>query len=172
VVCEVQFRPKGFGALLAGVLMCSGVWGQSYSPCDLGKYGVVNSADVTLAVNMALGTIPCTANVEGPNTCTVVTVQRVINASLGQSCTVYNTVHSATLNWVASTSSVVGYNVYRGTVSGGPYAKMNSTPDASTSYVDTAVQAGQTYYYVATSVDVSGNESGYSNQATAVIPSP
>ena len=40
-------------------------------PCDLNQDGVVNSADVTLAVNMALGTNTCSANVEGPNTCTV-----------------------------------------------------------------------------------------------------
>ncbi len=32
------------------------------------------------------------------------------------------------------------------------------------SYTDNTVAAGQTYYYVATAVDGSGNESGYSNQ--------
>jgi hypothetical protein len=35
--------------------------------------------------------------------------------------------------------------------------------------VDTTVQSGATYYYVATAVDANG-ESGYSNQAAAVIP--
>jgi fibronectin type 3 domain-containing protein len=82
--------------------------------------------------------------------------------------------HSVTLNWVASTSqNVAGYNIYRGTTSGGPYgSKMNSSLVSGTTYTDNSVQAGQTYYYVVTTVDISSNESGYSNQATAVIPSP
>ena len=80
--------------------------------------------------------------------------------------------HTVSLSWVASTSTVVGYNVYRGTQSGGPYAVLNSAADASTTYTDSTVQAGQTYYYVVTAVDSSGNESVNSNQAQAVVPTP
>ena len=81
--------------------------------------------------------------------------------------------HTVALSWDASTSAgVVGYNVYRGSVSGGPYAKINSALEASPAYTDNTVSAGQTYYYVTTAVDGSGNESGYSNQAQAVIPTP
>ncbi len=81
--------------------------------------------------------------------------------------------HSVDLSWNASTGSgVVGYNVYRGSVSGGSYSKINSALDASTAYTDNTVTAGQTYYYVTTAVDGSGNESGYSNQVQAVIPNP
>lgn len=149
------------------------MWAQTYSPCDLNKDGVVNSLDVTLAVNMALGTASCTASVEGADVCTVITVQRVVNASNGETCIVYNN-HGVTLNWTASTSlNIAGYNVYRGTTSGGPYTKLTTTaPVNATSYSDTAVQAGQTYYYVATTVDTSGNESAYSSQASATIPNP
>jgi hypothetical protein len=160
--------------LLAGIVCLSYVaWGQSFSPCDLNQDGVVNETDVTLAVNMALGTAPCTADIEGPLICSVITVQRVINASQGQTCITPNS-HTVTLTWTASTSqSVAGYNVYRGTTSGGPYKlKVNSTQIIGTTYTDNVVQPGQTYYYVATAVDTTGNESGYSNQATAVIPSP
>ena len=79
--------------------------------------------------------------------------------------------HSVTLNWAASTSSnIVGYNLYRGSTSGGPYTQIGFT--GGTSYVDTNVSSGQTYYYVATAVDGSNNESVDSNQATAVIPIP
>jgi fibronectin type 3 domain-containing protein len=67
---------------------------------------------------------------------------------------------------------VAGYNVYRGSQSGGPYVAVNSALDASTGYTDNSVQAGQTYYYVVTAVDNSGTESVYSNQAQAVIPTP
>jgi len=81
--------------------------------------------------------------------------------------------HWVDLNWDAGTGSgVVGYNVYRLSVSGGPYSKINSALDASTTYTDNTVTSGQTYDYVTTAVDGSGNESGYSNQVRAVIPTP
>ena len=81
--------------------------------------------------------------------------------------------HSVGLSWKASSSQdVVGYNVYRGGVSGGPYSKINTSLDASTDYTDNQVVAGQTYYYVTTAVDGNAVESGYSNQAQAVIPTP
>ena len=66
---------------------------------------------------------------------------------------------------------MVGYNVYRAGISGGPYISVASA-SAVTSFVDGSVQAGQTYYYVVTAVDTSGTESAYSNQVQAVIPSP
>jgi fibronectin type 3 domain-containing protein len=80
--------------------------------------------------------------------------------------------HSVTLTWSASTSAdVVGYNVYRSTVSGGPYTKIADGIDRMT-YVDNTVSAGQTYYYVTTAVDESTDQSGYSNQVTAAVPIP
>lgn len=79
--------------------------------------------------------------------------------------------HSVALSWAASSSSVVAYNVYRGTSVGGSYTKI-SAMNASTSYIDDTVQAGQTYVYVTTAVDGSGKESSNSNQALAVIPTP
>jgi hypothetical protein len=80
--------------------------------------------------------------------------------------------HSAALSWTDGSSGITGYNVYRGSVSGGPYSKINSALDAIAAYTDDSVLAGQTYYYVTTAVDGSGGESGYSNEAQAVIPSP
>jgi len=82
------------------------------------------------------------------------------------------TQHSVSLSWADSGSGIVGYDVYRGSISGGPYAKINSALDPTTTYTDTSVLGGQTYYYVTTSVDGSGVQSGYSNQAQAVVPSP
>jgi hypothetical protein len=80
--------------------------------------------------------------------------------------------HSATLSWIASTSSVAGYNIYRSSVSGGPYTKMNSSLITLLTYTDTAVLAGLTYYYLATSVNASNVESSYSNEISATIPTP
>src|SRR5437667_2751478 len=79
--------------------------------------------------------------------------------------------HSVALTW-SPVSSISGYNIYRGTQSGGPYSRINSVLDVGTSFTDTAVQAGYTYYYVTTAVNASGVQSNYSNQVKAVIPNP
>jgi hypothetical protein len=78
--------------------------------------------------------------------------------------------HSASLSWIASTSSVIGYNCYSSTVSGGPYTKLTAAPVTTTSFTDTTVQSGRTYYYVVTSVNSAGLESVSSSQVSAVIP--
>ncbi len=81
--------------------------------------------------------------------------------------------HRVSLSWASSTSGgVVGYNVYRGIATSGPYTKINPVLNASTSYTDSFVQAGQTYYYMTTSVAGTGKESKYSNRVRAVIPTP
>jgi fibronectin type 3 domain-containing protein len=64
----------------------------------------------------------------------------------------------------------MGYNTYSSTTLGGPYAKLTPAPNPATSYNDSTVQAGLTYYYVVTAVDSSGMESVYSNQVSAIIP--
>lgn len=79
-------------------------------------------------------------------------------------------VYTVNLSWDPSTSPVTGYNVYRGTNSGGPYGKLTTAPQPQTSYSDPTAQGGTTYYYVATSIGTDGKESGYSNQTVAVIP--
>lgn len=83
-------------------------------------------------------------------------------------------VHTVALSWTASSSSnVTSYNIYRSTTSGSfspPAFASVSAP--TTTYTDTSVTDGVTYYYVTTAVDSSNQESGYSNQATAVIPPP
>jgi hypothetical protein len=79
--------------------------------------------------------------------------------------------HSVSLTWVSSTSpNIKGYNVYRSTVSGGTYTKLTASPVAATSYVDSNVASGQTYSYVATTVDSNDRESTYSTEATAQVP--
>ena len=79
--------------------------------------------------------------------------------------------HSVALTWSASKSSgVIGYHVYRGSTSGGPYTKLTPAAISETRYTDTSVEAGRTYYYVVTSVDSDGLESSHSNQASATVP--
>ncbi len=75
-----------------GRIMCHGdtEWFTFQTPgasaCDLNFDGVVSVLDVQLAVNMSLGTTPCTANINGPGVCAVTTIQRVVNAALGGPC--------------------------------------------------------------------------------------
>jgi hypothetical protein len=80
------------------------------------------------------------------------------------------TPYSVNLFW-NSGSDVVGYNVYRSNSPNGTYAKINSTLDANTAYTDSTVVSGQTYYYAATSVNSSGQESARSTPPVeAVVP--
>jgi hypothetical protein len=80
--------------------------------------------------------------------------------------------HSVSLTWNASTSTVSGYNIYRGSQTGGPYALLNSGLQPSLSFSDGNVSSGTAYYYVVTAVDSAGNESSFSNEAVATVPTP
>jgi fibronectin type 3 domain-containing protein len=75
-----------------------------------------------------------------------------------------------TLIWKASKFAVRGYNVYRGTKSGGPYTKVNRDLVQGLTYKDENVRGGTTYYYVTRSVDADGRESVNSSEITVVVP--
>jgi len=167
-------RTPALAAFFSGLVLLfpTALRAQALNACDLNADHMVNIVDVQLAINMALALTPCTADVIGAGVCNIIIVQRITNAALSGQC-VTGSAHSAALTWTASTSSnVTGYNVYRGTQSGGPYTKLTLNLVGGTTYTDITVQAGQTYYYVTTAVDNTDNESIYSNEATAVIPSP
>ncbi len=164
---RIRAKPGVVLAALTTVLFPFSAW--AVSPCDLTADGTVNITDVTLGVNMVLGLSACTASINGTGGCNVAMVQRVVQAALpGGTC------HPTILTWGASTSSnVAGYNVYRSTTSGGTYTKLNSSLVTSTTFTDGTSQPGQTYFYVATAVDGSGNESAYSSPPVqAMIPTP
>jgi hypothetical protein len=79
--------------------------------------------------------------------------------------------HKVQLSWKASTSKhILGYNVYRGNRSGGPYKKINRVLDPNTRFTDLTVAAGRKYYYVATAVNSRKRESAHSKQIQVVIP--
>ena len=164
---------KSIFNVATGLLIAS--WwahGQTANPCDLNQDGVVDSKDVQAAINMTIGVSPCTANVAGVNVCNVEVVQRVLDASLGSACFTSTGIHTVLLNWSASMSpDVVGYKVYRGTISGGPYTFLAQVGSV-TGYYDGAVVSGQTYFYVVTALDNNNNESGYSPETTAIVPNP
>jgi hypothetical protein len=62
------------------------------------------------------------------------------------------------LQWVASPTTGVTYNVYRGTSAGGESTTpLNTSPVSATSYTDINVTSGQTYFYIVEAVDSGGN---------------
>lgn len=78
--------------------------------------------------------------------------------------------HDAYLTWDPGDPNAAGYNIYRGTVHGGPYQKINDALDGATNYTDYTVVGGKVYYYVATEVNNQGQESGYSGEVKVKIP--
>ncbi len=80
--------------------------------------------------------------------------------------------HTVSLTWTASASAVVGYNVYRSAQQSGSYAKLNANIVPVTTFSDSGVVAGQTYWYAVTSVAAGSVESGYSSATGVVIPGP
>jgi fibronectin type 3 domain-containing protein len=79
--------------------------------------------------------------------------------------------HSVLLTWTPSPSpAATGYNIYRSNASGTGFSKINSTPVSALTYSDGTVVDGLTYYYTTTAVDLSGDESTYSEQIQIVIP--
>lgn len=80
--------------------------------------------------------------------------------------------HSVTLTWHPAPSAgtpIEGYSVYRSMKPGGPYERV-ARRVAGTTYTDTAVSSGQTYYYVVATVDQAGVESPYSEEISSKVP--
>jgi len=70
----------------------------------------------------------------------------------------------AGLSWSAS-GGATGYSVHRATATGGPYTTV-ATNVAATSYTDSGLTNGTTYYYVVSATNAEG-ESTHSNEASA-----
>jgi hypothetical protein len=134
---------------------------SSFSACDVNKDGLVNVVDVQIAIDNALS---C------PATAFQTFYSQVLNGVL-TSCSVTSGLHTVTLNWAASATSGVTYNVYRATTSGGYSTPLNSTQISGTSFSDCSAASGQTYYYVVRAVDSNGNQSANSSETAATIPS-
>jgi len=76
------------------------------------------------------------------------------------------------LIWAPVTDADLGgYNVYRREGNGGAAVKLNAELVKSPSYRDRAVAAGKEYSYSVSAVDVRGNESAHSEEASESVPS-
>lgn len=135
-------------------------WPQS--ACDVNKDGAVNIVDLQIAANNA---VSC------PTPAFQTFYSQVITGIFG-ACQPATGFHSVALNWTASTTSGVTYNVYRASVSGGyNYTSPLATGISGAPFTDCSVALGQTYFYVVRAVDGSGNQSVNSSEVTVTIPS-
>lgn len=112
--------------------------GNGYSPAQAGTLTVNSSGDTTAPASP--------------------TGLLVVSASLG----------SIDLAWnaVSGDPTLYGYEVLRGSSSGGPYTVI-ARVSGVTAYSDTAVTNMATYYYVVRAVDLSFNRSDPSNEVSA-----
>jgi hypothetical protein len=80
----------------------------------------------------------------------------------------------ANLNWTAETGAI-RYSVKRATISGGPYATIAPPPVLTkSSFADTTLAAGATYYYVVSAMGVGGegSDSLETSITTPKVPAP
>jgi Abnormal spindle-like microcephaly-assoc'd, ASPM-SPD-2-Hydin len=129
---------------------------------------------VTLApgqhITLAVGFGPTgTGKANGMVSITSSTLTAPINLPLSGNGVVAT--HWAAFDWAASTSGVVGYNVYRRSDLDASWTRLNSSPVTTTSYTDWDVQSGGSYVFGVTAVSVTNIESTLSNVAAASIPS-
>jgi len=91
-------------------------------------------------------------------------------ASTGLTATANNGMTSTvSLSWTGNGDSP-NYNVYRSPVQGGGYVKIGTVN--TTSYTDSSVSNGTTYYYVVRGLDALGNEGANSNEASVTPAFP
>lgn len=154
---RVTFQPSTTGAASSGI--------------------TINSSSLSTPVKLAVsgsGSSPTAAtSTSGSTTSTPSTSTGSTSSTSGASTATSPTSGSplsVKLSWNASTSSVVGYHVYRGSASGGPYSRISGSTITALGYEDATVQAGARYYYVVSALDGSGDESSYSNEAAADVP--
>ncbi len=140
-----------------GFSVTAGITGTTLAAGQTAELNVVFAPKVTGSVS---GTVSLVSNAtNSPNSLAVT------------GAGVSSTAHSVALNWAASSSSgVVGYYVYRSTISGSSYSRIASSPVNALKYTDATVSSGKTYYYVVTAVNSGGGESAHSAQVDAVIP--
>jgi hypothetical protein len=129
------------------------------------------STPLTLAVNQSVQvTIRFTPQTISSASGTLTIQSTAQNSTLTVPLAGTGVSHSVSLSWSSSGSQIAGYNVYRSSVSNGPYTRINSALVVPMNYSDQTVSSGATYYYTVTAVGTNGVESAYSSQVSATIP--
>lgn len=78
------------------------------------------------------------------------------------------TTSTIAVQWSANTEAdLLGYNVYQATSAAGPFAKRNASPLTATNFSATGLSASTAYFFKASAIDLSGNESAQSSAVSA-----
>ncbi|MFC1899862.1 fibronectin type III domain-containing protein, partial [Chloroflexota bacterium] len=157
--------PGNFGDLTLYSTYANNVWCQFNEQITDSQYHI---SDFRLRINAStLGGAVEQANIDDV---LIITDSIPPNAPTGLAATLGDA--EVDLDWNDnSEGDLDGYNVYRSTDSGGsptPYTKVNGSLVATSDYTDTSLTNGTTYYYVVTAVDYGTNESGNSNEDSAI----
>ena len=78
--------------------------------------------------------------------------------------------HTVKLQWQASTTKNVRYNIYRGPRPGLHPEKLNTAAIDGLTFTDTTTENGSRYYYVVRALDATGEESSDSNETFVDVP--
>jgi fibronectin type 3 domain-containing protein len=116
------------------------------------KYQPVDGLAIAMSVSQPSATITPGASPEVP--------QNLTAASSGTT--------SIALSWI-SVPNAITYTLYRSTVAGGPYSQVAIITSPTTTYNNTGLSAGGTYFYVVTADTSSPVHSAYSNEASVTL---
>jgi hypothetical protein len=144
----------------SGFVLGTSTAGLTLDPSQAATYKVNFDPKVT---GILTGTLTITSNAANSPIRIPLAGTGVVADTTGQ--------HTVALRWDPSSSTVTGYFVYRGSKPSGPYAQLNSAPEANPSYSDGTVSNGQIYYYYVTAVNSSNIQSAGSNEVSVTIPS-
>jgi len=154
---SVTYENDGSGALAITAISASGDYAQSNncgSSLASGTACTINLTFTPGASGARTGNLQIAG--DGP--------QRVPLSGMGV------TMHNVQVSWDASSSPVVGYFVYSGSVSGGPYTLLNAAPaPLPPPTFPVSVPGGQTWYFIVTAVDASGVESVPSTEVAKTL---
>ena len=167
----LQLTNTGGSAMTISSVVLGGANSSSFSMTD----GCVAASPLAASASCNVTAITFSPLSAGPLSATITFTDSAANSPQVISLTGTGTsTHSVDVAWVASVSAgVTGYNIYRGTVSGGPYSQVNATLVSGTAYTDHTVSSGVHYCYVVTSYAPSGynpQESVHSVESCTTVP--
>lgn len=135
-------------------------------------FSASGGSNVTLGPNQSV-TVTITFNPKGAGlqngTLTVASNGPSVSIPLAGTATLAGA-HTVNVTWTASTSPVSGYFVYRRTGTNGSFARLESTLDSGTSFTDSNVADGATYFYFVTAVAADNTESQPTSLVSVTIP--
>jgi fibronectin type 3 domain-containing protein len=172
------------GSLITGYDIYRGTsaGGESTTPLNTSPVTSTNYTDTTVTNGTPYYYVVTAINIAGSSTisteATATPEAPVIpSAPLNLAATGAN--GSVTLTWSPPSSNggstITGYDIYRGTSSGGESATpLNATPVTGTTYTDSAVTNGTPYYYVVTAINIAGSSTisaeAHATPTAATVP--